>query len=484
MRLFVVGVGPLPFYRSHIPQNSISEGTWQMVQPLLEDGHTIRAVTLEFGQKEDPKIEYIEKPSEISPNLEHQYYPEPLRQSRKQISRQVQISLAAFKPDAVISAGSMIAAWVTTQLKHRLPLWYDLKGAFMPELQLRLQSPDAEDTFETCAIYKQVLMRGDRFSAVTERQAHMVMGELGMVGRLNPGTLGEDLVTVKPSGIPPDSPSRMEHTGRIRGRLCGNDDFVLFSSGGFNTWQDTRTFYETIERVLQANPKACFVCIGGGIGGHFDRGYNDFKGWVEAGPVRDRCFLEGWVPQNQVIEYESEADLAINCDRDIPESRYGDRSRFLSWMARRVVVATTPVSQPSEMLVEKELAVGLPVGDPKGASDVILRAMEDRDRLREMAQRAEGFVRKNWSFRETTRDLREWAAHPVLAGDNRQWFEDDKLGTPSHLASLELALDFLWHSDDRKEEKRPWKKVESVLRERWPWPDGRRWPLGRKPRSQ
>jgi len=479
MRLFVIGVGPLPFYRSPIPQNSISEGTWQIIQPLLEDGHKIRAVTMEFGQKENPHIEYIQQPHEVSPNLEHQYYPEPLRQSRKKISRQVQMSLSAFQPDAVFSAGSMIAAWVTTQLKHRLPLWYDLKGAFMPELQLRLQSPDAEDTFETCAIYKQVLLRGDRFSAVTERQAHTVMGELGMVGRLNPATLHETLVTVKPSGLSPDSPRRREGTGKIRGRLCDEKALVLFSSGGFNTWQDTQTFYQTIEKVLSANENACFVCIGGGIGGHFDKGYGSFKKWVEEGRVRDRCFLEGWVPQDRVIEYESEADVGINCDLEIPESRYGDRSRFLSWMARGVVVATTPVSQPSEFLVEKGLAIGLPTGDSDGAATAILRAVQDRDSLEKMRKEAEEFVRSEWSFGKTTKHLREWAARPVLAGDNRLWFEENRLGLHPHLASLELALDFLWHSDDRKEGKRSWRKVESVLYERWPWPDGRRRKPGR-----
>ncbi|MCG3197227.1 MAG: hypothetical protein GHCLOJNM_01712 [bacterium] len=474
MKLFIVGVGPLPFYRSPRPRTALSDGTWQLIQPLLEDGHAIRAVTLEFGQTESPQIEYLRNPEEIAPGFEHQAYPETTRDNRKRVVRQVQMSLSAFNPDAVISAGSVVATWVTTELKHRLPLWYDLYGAFIPELQLRMESPDAEDTFETFAVYKRMLLRGDRFSAATARQADMVMGELGMVGRLNPANLDEQLVTLKPSGLPPDSPRRLPRTGRIRGRLCPEDSFVLFSSGGFNTWQDTRAFFATLERVLLDNPAARFVCLGGGIGGHYDRGYETFKGWIRDSPVRERFFLEGWVPQEQVIEYESEADLGLNFDLDVSESHYGVRSRFLSWMARGVAVATTPVSAPSRELVEKGLALGMIPGDPAASASVISGAIRNREGLAEMAARAEEFVRNQWSFRETTRALREWAANPALAADNRAWFEEDLLPIQRELASLELVLDSVFTSRERREPSRTWTRLRRILMERWPWPDGRR----------
>lgn len=475
MRLFVIGVGPLPFYRSPRPATALSDGTWQVVQPLLEDGHQVRVVTMEFGQRETPEIEYIQRPEEVSPLLEHQAYPEPLRESRLKIARQVQQSLAAFNPDAVISAGTVIASWVTTQLRHKLPLWYDLKGAFLPELRLRMESPDAEATFETFAVYKQVLLRGDRFSAVTERQADMVMGELGMVGRLNPATLKDPLVTVKPTGLAPNSPKRCPGSGRIRGRLCGPKDFVLFSSGGFNTWQDTRSFFLAVERVLLTREDVCFVCIGGGIGGHHDQGYESFKEWISRSAAKNRFFLEGWVPQDQVIEYESEADLGLNFDLDVPESRYGDRSRFLSWMARGVGVATTPVSPPSQMLVEEGLAIGLPIGDPTGAAACILQAIENREALCQMTKAAEEFVRTHWTYRETTKHLREWAAHPALAGDNQKWFKEDQSTLQAELGSLELALDYVFTGPERRNGNGFWWSIRSILAQRWPWPDGRKW---------
>jgi glycosyltransferase involved in cell wall biosynthesis len=484
MRLFIIGVGPLPFYRSPRPATALSDGTWQLIQPLLQEGHRIRAVTLEFGQRTMPEIDYLQKPEEISENLEHQAYPEPLRESRTQIARQMQQSLAAFHPDAVISAGSVIAAWVTTRLKHQLPLWYDLKGAFLPELQLRMESPDAEATFETFSVYKQVLLRGDRFSAVTARQADMVMGELGMVGRLNPATLHEKLVTVKPTGLPPDSPRRLPRTGRIRGRLCDEDCFVLFSSGGFNTWQDTRTFFRTIERILLTRRDVCFVCIGGGIGGHHDQGYEAFRSWVNQSAARERIFLKGWVPQDQVIEYESEADLGLNFDLDVPESHYGDRSRFLSWMARGVGVATTPVSPPSRLLVEQDLALGLPVGDWSTAAARILQLIENRDQLRQMTQKAETFVRTQWTYHETTRHLRAWAAHPVLAEDNRRWFYEGKLSPQFELGSLELAMDYVYTGAERWGGNWMWHALRGLLAQRWPWDDGHKWWLASEMRDR
>jgi len=475
-KIFVVGVGPLPFYKSRIPQNSISEGTWQVIQPLLEDGHQVRAVTLEFGQHGTPEIEYLQQPHEISPNFEHQYYEEPFRTNCVPIARQIQMALDAFGPDCVISAGSMIAAWASTLLKHRLPTWYDLKGGFMPELQLQVMKSDPQSVFEVFPVYKSMLLRGDRFSAVTQRQADMVYGELGMVGRLNSHTLHEPLVTVKPTGLPPKSPKRLEKTGRIRGKFCGENDVVLFSSGGFNAWQDTRMFFETIEGVLLAEPKSCFVCLGGAIGGnHHNQGFDMFKEWVSSSLAKDRMHLVGWVPQHEVIEYESEADIGINCDLDIPESWFGDRSRFLSWMARRVVVATTPVSQPSELLVREGKAIGLPLGDSKASVQAILQALGDREALNRMAEKAEEHARTTWSYRETTKHLRAWAANPVLAEDNRLWFEEKNLNFQPELGSLELALDRMFTWGERKDKTRDWKKIQKILMKRWPWPDGRRW---------
>ncbi|MCL4735186.1 MAG: hypothetical protein KJ050_09650 [Candidatus Omnitrophica bacterium] len=469
MRLFIIGIGPLPFYRSPRPATALSDGTWQVIQPLLEDGHSVRAVTFEFGQRGQPIIQYLHKPRDVNENFEHLAFPEPNADTRALIAEKVQQAMAAFNPHAIISAGSVIASWVTSHLRHRLPLWYDLKGAFIPELQLRMESPDARGTFETFTVYKQVLLRGDRFSAVTEHQAHMLMGELGMVGRLNPSTLHEHLVTVKPTGLDPGSPSRMPSSGRIRGRLCGPEDFVLFSSGGFNTWQDTRTFFETIERVLGADKNVVFVCIGGGIGGHHDQGYESFKTWVSQSPYRSRMFLEGWVPQDQVVEYESEADLGVNFDLDVPESRYGDRSRFLSWMARRVGIATTPVSQPSAQLIREELAIGLPLGDSEGAAKVILDAAAQPGKVRAMAEHAEQFARTRWSYRETTRHLREWAQHPCLAGDNQKWLFSNDPCLQQRLAFHELALDGIFTNLVRQPECEVWKKVQEGLHQRWPW---------------
>jgi glycosyltransferase involved in cell wall biosynthesis len=239
-------------------------------------------------------------------------------------------------------------------------------------------------------------------------------------------------------------------------------------------------FFEVVEGVLKAEPQCCFVCLGGAIGGqHHNEGFEGFKQWTSESPVRDRIHLVGWVPQDEVIEYESEADIGINCDLDIPESWFGDRSRLLSWMARRVVVATTPVSQPSEELVRQGKAVGLPTGDPMGAVGVLLDLMKDKEKLNRIATAAEDHVRTQWSYRETTKALREWAANPVLAGDNRVWFENKEFDFQKELGSLELALDQMFTWGERKDQTRDWKRIHKILLERWPWPDGRRKFFGR-----
>jgi hypothetical protein len=125
--------------------------------------------------------------------------------------------------------------------------------------------------------------------------------------------------------------------------------------------------------------------------------------------------------------------------------------------------------------VDKGLALGLPTDDPSGAAARILQAIENRSSITTMAQGAEDFVRSEWTYRETTRHLREWALHPTLASDNRRWFFEDQLSLQAELGSLELALDYTFTGPERRTGNGYWWALRSLLAQRWPWPDGRKW---------
>ena len=416
-RLLILGVSPLPFYADEY-LSGLGIGTWELAKPLLQDGHHVTLIAYGDSPGEDQPLS--ENPEVRRwPNLRlivrEPVTPESLSSEVKEA-----LSLAGdFAPDAVITAGTPLCSQVAVELPAEYPMWADLNGAIMPELQAKGASCADPNLFTVVyRLYFRLLRRGDHFSTVSDRQRRMVIGELGMTGRLNRFTFGHDLVSVIPNGLDREVDQK-PHQAVLRDRVCSEDDFVLLWSGGYNNWVDIETLFCGVETAMAEDPRIHYVSTGGGIKGHHEEGYERFRSLVHASPHRGRFHLLGWLPYRHLVDYYAEADLGLNVDLDIYESEFGARNRFLSWIQAGLPILTTISTEISEDLVSQGLAYGVPMGRADLLAREIQAVASDPGEARRKGGQALAYALENWAFEKATLPLRRWAESPEQAPDRR-----------------------------------------------------------------
>ncbi|MBN2326103.1 MAG: glycosyltransferase [Candidatus Omnitrophica bacterium] len=416
--LLLIGVGPLPFYESdHLYGFGIR--AWQFAQPLLDAGHRITLVTCEFGvhRESSIQIKYRSDPTQWAA-LEHFPVPQPGPRNTNLILTRIEELIRTQRPDAVIAAGSTIATNLAACLNTDLPIWMDMFGDLFAEVQAKTPFTNAEaeiDFFHQTLT--RVLLRGDRFSTVSEMQRGAAVGQLGLMGRLNQYTLGEELVHTIPCAFNGKiSPVRGE--SYLRGKKLGSKEFLLLCSGGFNTWTDVDSLFDGIERAMEKERRIHCVVTGGGITGHHEDGFKRFRGLIGKSPYENRFHLLGWLSNQEVEQVTLECDLGLNVDLPVYESLLGSRNRMLFWLQCGLPILTTVTTEISHILTEKDLALGVPPQEPRKLAEKIVEAAQHPIEQKQRAVRAKRFGYDYLTFTETARPLVKWASHPVQSGDN------------------------------------------------------------------
>ncbi|MGI6455443.1 MAG: glycosyltransferase family protein [bacterium] len=435
--LLLLGVGPLPFYKSeHLYGFGIR--TWQFARPLLAAGHKVTLITCEFGvQRENElKLEYMHDPS-VYGNLEHLPLPQPTPKNENVLLTRIEDVIHGSKPDGVIAAGSTIATNLAASIRPVLPLWLDMFGDLFTEVQAKSPFADSDEELQFFhRILARVLLRGDRFSVVSEIQRGVAIGQLGFLGRLNRHTLSEELVFTIPCAMDGTITPVKKRTV-LRGREVENSDFLILCSGGFNTWADIETLFFGIEGAMEKNPRIHCIVTGGSITGHHEAGFNRFRSLISKSSYEKRFHLLGWVPNEDVPEITMECNLGLNVDLPIYESQVGSRNRMLLWMQCGLPILTTVTTELSRILSQNDLVIGVPTRKDKLIARKILEVSQDQEPLKQMAARARQFAYEYFTFEETVQPLLHWAENPQRAADNAERENQD--WEPLN------PVDLMWH---------------------------------------
>ncbi len=407
-RLLILGVSPLPHEST---QRSFGPGTrtWQLTEPLLEDGHEILLVGMRI-----PKTYPDDAPPELIEQRGRLNYASVDGETYFQTSY-VQNAYDGFHPDAVIFAHGS-ASYADFILESSVPVWIDLCGHVMAEAQAKA-AVYGDDSYLDYFFRKMLgsLFRGDVFSTVSDAQGWALIGELGMAGRLNSQTDGVRLVHTIPCGAEEDDYTHEKTV--LRGIDVEEDDFVVLWSGGFNTWTDVNTMFEALSIAMDREPSIRFVATGGQIDGHDEITYPRFVDLINASPHRDRFILKGWIARDLVPNTYFEADVGINCEKDIYEVRMGSKHRILDWSRAGLPVVSTRVTELSEAVEEDGVGFICDAGDPEALAGAILEAVERRDELAELGEACRQSMRRRYGFYASTSVLRAWAVNPTFAPD-------------------------------------------------------------------
>ena len=407
-RLLILGVSPLPFEST---QRSFGPGTrtWQLTEPLLDDGHEILLIGMRI-----PKTYPDDAPSELIEKRDRLNYASVTGEIYFQ-TPYVQNAYDGFQPDAVIFAHGS-ASYADAILDASVPVWIDLCGHVMAEAQAKAAVYD-DDSYLDYFFRKMLgsLFRGDFFSTVSDAQGWALIGELGMAGRLNSRTDGVKLVHTIPCGA--EEEEYLHEKTVLRGVDVEDEDFVVLWSGGFNTWTDVDTMFEALSYAMDRDPSIRFVATGGQIDGHDEITYPRFVDFINASPHRDRFILKGWLARDLVPNYYFEADVGINCEKDIYEVRMGSKHRILDWSRAGLPVVSTRVTELSAAVEEDGVGFVCEAGAPVALGEAILEAVNRRDDLAELGEACRQSMCRRYGFYASTAALRAWAASPEFAPD-------------------------------------------------------------------
>ncbi|MBD3266910.1 hypothetical protein GF373_09595 [bacterium] len=178
-QILLLGVGPLPFYKSD-KMYGFGIRAWQFALPLLKAGHRIVLVTCEFGitRESDVKVEYQTHPSAFGP-IEHIALPEPNPRNTNILLTRIEEIIKSYKPDGIVAAGSTMTTNLASSINTQLPIWMDMFGDLFAEVQAKSPFINASEQIDFFhQVLSRVLLRGDRFSVVSEMQRGAAMGQL------------------------------------------------------------------------------------------------------------------------------------------------------------------------------------------------------------------------------------------------------------------------------------------------------------------
>lgn len=269
----------------------------------------------------------------------------------------------AHAADVVVSAGPHRPAAVAVAIAGDRPLWLDLPGDPLAELQALARAPGANLTPTRIAAAQgaalAALERADALSVISDRQRHAALGQLLATGRALTASVPISTVPIAfDLPLPRGQPRAIPRRGPV----------VLALSGAFAPWLDDEGLAAALDEALAAHRRLHVVVTGGGVAGHYEAGWQRFAAWAAASPAAGRIDLRGWVPHGELVDVLSQAHLGVCLDRPGAEATLGSRTRVLLYAWAGLHVAATPTTELVAELCARDLATPLPQGDPSGVA--------------------------------------------------------------------------------------------------------------------
>jgi glycosyltransferase involved in cell wall biosynthesis len=402
-RIFVLGY-ELPLLATGAVE-ARSYRTWQFVDPLLADLHSICLV-----------VSHQDDVLDVDHPLGSQLSYHRVNMRRRGWQTRVRALHDAFKPDAVLAVTFNNCVRVTRLATDR-PIWMDIYGDKLAEVQLAEHTQQSSRGHLNMMRYLRLALRhGDVFSACSTPQKFALVGELGMVARLNRHTLGYDFVhTILPgSTARPDD--RMDGPA-LRGTKVPQDAFVALWCGGYNVWTDVDTLFKALNDAMSCEPRLVFVSVGASTVDTPDNPYRRLLAQIENSPHQGRFHMFGWRPAGEIPAYYRQADVGVALDAFHYETLLGTRTRLTEMMGYGLPVITSLGCELSYIIRDQELGLVFPIGDHGALCDHLVTLAGDSSRRQGMAERARAYTTQRLSFAETTRPFRDWVQQPAHAPD-------------------------------------------------------------------
>lgn len=270
------------------------------------------------------------------------------------------------------------------------------------------------------------LARADFFLCASEKQRDFWVGQLAILGRINPLTLGADedldsLIAVVPFGVQDEAPRQKRHG--IRGVVpgIGREDKVIVWGGGVYNWFDPLTLVRSIARLAPEHPDIRLYFMGMK---HPNPGVPDMRiAWEtkqlsEELGLTDRYvfFNSGWVPYADRADVLMDADVGVSTHFEHVETAFSFRTRMLDYLWADLPIVATTGDSFGDVLDSEGLGRGVPPQDVEALADALEEMLYDESAAAAARVEIGRFAeRLRWS--EVLKPLLDFAAHPHRARD-------------------------------------------------------------------
>ncbi len=348
--------------------------TWQLLEPLLSDGHIVRLLCGQPGER----LTLKPPPAYWPPSLEIV----PLAFGAAGWVAAQQREHDSFKPDCIVAVNFNNGLYAT-KLRTSAPIWCDLYGDYPTIMQAAAFRAASDRGIETVlGFVREVLKTGDVFSTCGLPQKHALVGQLSMIGRLTRHAFGYEFAHPILPGAPPQR-EPMTRGGKrqlFASMQAGiaDDDFVLLWAGGYNTWTDVDTLFQALEHAMERAPKLRYVSVGANTYEAPNNVYARLGAMIERSPHRARYHLLGWRPWPEMAGFYRESDAGINIDAFHYETLYGTRTRLADMIGAGLPVITTLGPELADVLAAEKAALTFTIGDWRGLADHVAMLAADR----------------------------------------------------------------------------------------------------------
>lgn len=417
-KLLIVGTGPL-FEDDVSYLGAHSLRTWYFVEPLLEQGHSIRLVTLPLFDPGKPEMHHAALTRRSIDGFEYQAF----SNCDAEFAIRTLTRLArSFRPDGIVAINNF-PSWIVAQLPLRAPMWADMNGYGMAEAQGQAAREGSDEGLENAwRVETLIARRADKFSVVSRAQLHALLGEMAALGRLNHLTFHYRFVHHVPNAWHPrfgaDVSAPAVAQPILRGPVAPEDALIVLWTGGYNYWTDPDRLADFLEMCMQAEPRLHYVSTGGAIEGYNSSTYERFQARVEQSAHRERFHLLGWVPGADVPRIYAEVDVGLNFDEPNYETLFGARNRLTNLMAAGVPILSTHGTEISREIDETRCGLVRPAGDLDALRRALMEMLRSPQVRRYMSDAGRTTARERFAPARLAEAVCAWAESPRFSPDN------------------------------------------------------------------
>lgn len=408
----LLGTGPLPIEQDSYIYSS-SNRTWQIARALLDAGHRVHVIAFRLTRTRDgQRIVDNEHRTFAQGTFSLDSVEEVTHFRNNDFLRE---RIRTVGTDLLVGVNSFPAGRVC-ELGLDLPLWADMNGFNMGEVQIRAHLTHKDDAIaHGWREEYQALCRADVFSSCSGRQRYALIGELGTIGRLRAVTCGYEFVYVMPEGREDPPPAPVEC--QLRKQL-GQQAFLALWVGCYNYQFDIDTLFAGMERAMDTNPDIHFVSTGGKVDGHNETTFTRFLEKVNQSPHTGRYHFVGWLPWDEFDALLRAANVGVTMDIPCYETEIGARNRLTEMWRVGLPAITTPGPEIAEdVCVDGAGWVAMP-GDAESLAKALLDAAENRAECQRRGVIARSLFESRYTLSTSVAPLLRWVDRPWIAPDH------------------------------------------------------------------